>query len=63
MTTAIRKVHLPNGPWAAEGGWEYNAVLMAIAFVVVGLALSPSPAIAVASVPTLSSRLWRRTCL
>jgi len=29
MITAIRKVHLPNGPWAAKGGWEYNAVLIA----------------------------------
>jgi putative oxidoreductase len=29
MVTAIRKVHLPNGPWAANGGWEYNAVLIA----------------------------------
>jgi putative oxidoreductase len=29
MTTAIRKVHLPNGPWAANGGWEYNVVLIA----------------------------------
>ena len=29
MTTAIQKVHLPNGPWAANGGWEYNAVLIA----------------------------------
>lgn len=29
MTTAIRKVHQPNGPWAANGGWEYNAVLIA----------------------------------
>jgi putative oxidoreductase len=29
MTTAIRKVHLNNGPWAANGGWEYNAVLIA----------------------------------
>ena len=29
MTTAIRKVHLPNGPWAANGGWEYNVVLVA----------------------------------
>jgi len=29
MTTAIRKVHLPHGPWAANGGWEYNAVLIA----------------------------------
>jgi len=22
-------VHQPKGPWAAEGGWEYNAVLVA----------------------------------
>ncbi len=29
MTTAIRKVHLANGPWAANGGYEYNAVLIA----------------------------------
>jgi len=29
MITAIRKVHQPNGPWAAQGGWEYNAVLVA----------------------------------
>jgi len=29
MVTAIRKVHLSNGPWAANGGWEYNAVLIA----------------------------------
>jgi putative oxidoreductase len=29
MATAIHKVHLPNGPWAANGGWEYNAVLIA----------------------------------
>ncbi len=29
MTTAIKKVHLSNGPWAANGGWEYNAVLIA----------------------------------
>jgi putative oxidoreductase len=29
MTTAIRKVHLDKGFWAANGGWEYNAVLIA----------------------------------
>jgi putative oxidoreductase len=29
MTTAIRKVHAPNGPWVTKGGWEYNAVLIA----------------------------------
>ena len=28
MTTAIRTVHLPNGPWNANGGWEYNAILI-----------------------------------
>ncbi len=29
MITAIRKVHLPNGPWAANGGYEYNLVMIA----------------------------------
>jgi putative oxidoreductase len=29
MVTAIRKVHFSNGPWAANGGWEYNGVLIA----------------------------------
>lgn len=30
MTTAIRKVHVANGPWVSNGGWEYNAVLIAV---------------------------------
>ena len=29
MFTAIRTVHLPKGPWAQEGGYEYNVVLIA----------------------------------
>src|SRR6476620_875642 len=29
MTTAITHVHAPKGPWTTEGGWEYNAVLIA----------------------------------
>jgi putative oxidoreductase len=29
MITAIRKVHLPKGPWNMEGGYEYNLVLIA----------------------------------
>lgn len=29
MVTAIRTVHLKNGPWAANGGYEYNLVLIA----------------------------------
>jgi putative oxidoreductase len=32
MTTAIRKVHAPHGPWVTEGGYEYNAVLVAALF-------------------------------
>lgn len=29
MTTAIRTVHVKNGPWNADGGYEYNATLIA----------------------------------
>jgi putative oxidoreductase len=29
MATAIRKVHLAKGPWNTDGGYEYNAVLIA----------------------------------
>jgi putative oxidoreductase len=29
MFTAIRTVHLKNGPWATAGGYEYNLVLIA----------------------------------
>lgn len=35
MFTAIRKVHQPKGVWAAEGGWEYNAVLIAALFALI----------------------------
>jgi putative oxidoreductase len=30
MVTAIRKVHLANGPWNTNGGYEYNAALAAV---------------------------------
>src|SRR5918912_2057008 len=29
MVTAIRKVHLKNGPWSTNGGYEYNLALIA----------------------------------
>ena len=29
MVTAIRTVHQPKGVWASQGGWGYNAVLIA----------------------------------
>jgi putative oxidoreductase len=32
MITAIRKVHAAKGPWASDGGYEYNLVLLAIVF-------------------------------
>ena len=31
MLTAINRVHLKNGPWAHQGGYEYNVVLAAAA--------------------------------
>jgi putative oxidoreductase len=31
MLTAIHRVHLKNGPWSTNGGYEYNAVLIAAA--------------------------------
>ncbi len=35
MTSAIKHVHAEKGPWSTEGGWEYNAVLMAAIYAVV----------------------------
>lgn len=29
MITAIETVHRPNGPWVAEGGYEYNLMIVA----------------------------------
>lgn len=29
MLTAIKRVHAPKGPWATDGGYEYNVVLIA----------------------------------
>jgi putative oxidoreductase len=29
MLTAINRVHLKNGPWVTNGGYEYNAVMIA----------------------------------
>ena len=31
MLTAINRVHLKNGPWVTNGGYEYNVVLIAAA--------------------------------
>ena len=34
MTVAIHKVHVQKGPWVSDGGYEYNAVLMAAVFAI-----------------------------
>jgi len=34
MTVAVATVHFSKGVWSTEGGYEYNAVLMAVAFAV-----------------------------
>ncbi len=35
MLTAIHRVHLKNGPWTGNGGYEYNLVLIAAALALV----------------------------
>src|SRR5438105_5929234 len=35
MLTAIHKVHWKNGPWVTNGGYEYNAVILAALFTLV----------------------------
>ncbi|MFC5950620.1 DoxX family protein [Pseudonocardia lutea] len=32
MGSAVYHVHGPKGPWATQGGWEYNAVVLAAVF-------------------------------
>lgn len=34
MGSAVYHVHGPKGPWATQGGWEYNAVIVAAAFAI-----------------------------
>jgi len=41
MAVAIHKVHLKNGPWVTNQGYEYNAVLMASVFAIA--ATGPGP--------------------
>ena len=41
MLTAINRVHLQNGPWITNGGYEYNAVLIAAALALAELGPGP----------------------
>ncbi len=41
MLTAIYRVHLKNGPWATNGGYEYNLVLIAAALLLAEVGPGP----------------------
>jgi putative oxidoreductase len=41
MVTAIRKVHAAKGPWVTNGGYEYNAVLIAAMTALVDIGPGP----------------------
>jgi putative oxidoreductase len=41
MTTAMRTVHLPNGPWITENGYEYTLVNIAAAAAIVDSGAGP----------------------
>lgn len=36
MAVAIITVHGPKGPWVSDGGYEFNAVMIAVAFALAG---------------------------
>jgi len=41
MLTAINRVHFKNGPWASNGGYEYNVVLIAAALTLAEIGPGP----------------------
>jgi putative oxidoreductase len=57
MTTAIRKVHAPKGPWATDGGYEYNAVLIAAMFAIAESGPG-RPSVDAAMLPRLKGAGW-----
>jgi putative oxidoreductase len=57
MTTAIRKVHAPKGPWITGGGWEYNAVLIA-ALTALAEHGPGRPSVDAALFPRMHGRAW-----
>jgi len=57
MTTAIRKVHASKGPWVTEGGYEYNAVLIATMFAIAETGPG-SPSVDSALLPRMKGAGW-----
>lgn len=62
MLTAINRVHLKNGPWVTNGGYEYNVVL--IAAVIAIAELGPGkPSVDAALGREKSGPVWALTAL
>ena len=57
MITAIRKVHAPKGPWVTEGGYEYNAVLIA-AMVAIAESGPGKPSVDATLFPRIKGTAW-----
>src|SRR3954449_7947161 len=57
MVTAIRKGHAPKGPWVTEGGYEYNAVLVAAMFALAETGPG-TPSIDAAVFPRMKGTAW-----
>jgi putative oxidoreductase len=57
MVTAIRKVHLSKGPWVSEGGYEYNALILA-AMVSVTESGPGRPSVDAAMFPRMKGTGW-----
>jgi putative oxidoreductase len=62
MATAIRKVHGPKGPWVTEGGYEYNAVLIAALFALVESGPG-TPSVDAAMFPRMRGTGWALAAL
>jgi putative oxidoreductase len=62
MVTAIRKVHAPKGPWITEGGYEYNAVLIA-AVIALADAGPGRPSVDAARFPRMHGPAWALAAL
>jgi putative oxidoreductase len=57
MITAIRKVHGSKGPWNTEGGWEYNAAILAM-MVAISESGPGRPSIDSAAFPRMKGTGW-----
>jgi putative oxidoreductase len=62
MTTAIRKVHASKGPWVTEGGFEYNAVLIA-AMIALAESGPGRPSVDAALFPRMKGTGWALAAL